>query len=342
MEAFAGERRIVSVLLVDVVGSTAIGEVLGPERSKFLFDEVARLLGSEVERFGGIVAQFTGDGLYALFGVPGAHDDDAERAVRAALGMQTAVGVYAKDVADAYGAEVAVRVGVNTGPVVLLREGESEEERYNALGDTVNTAARLQGHADAGEVVVGPVTARRVESMFARVVEGRGAIVAVTGEAGIGKSRLVAEARSRWDDRVRFLAAQAVSYAEDIPYYPLRELLRAFLGVGAGDPEARVRLELKARLAAILGERADGWYPFLASLLGLELEEAAQRRLAGLARDAVQRQTHEAVAELARALSREQPLALVLEDLHFVDDPTLELVEELLSLTDEEAVAVLL
>ena len=392
MEPFAGERRIVSVLLVDVVGSTAIGERLGPERSKFLFDEVARLLRSEVERYGGVVAQFTGDGLYALFGVPVAHDDDAERAVRAALGMQTAVVGYAKDVAEAYGAEVAVRVGVNTGPVVLLREGHSEEERYNALGDTVNTAARLQGHAGAGGVVVGPVTARRVETVFAleplgplalkgktdpvtafrigreratflrpvaplvgrddevailddvfgRLIEGRGAVVAVTGEAGIGKSRLVAEARMRWDERVRFLTAQGVSYAEDIPYYPLRELLRGFLGVGAGDPEARVRLELKARLAATLGERADRWYPFLASLLGLGLEETAKRRLDALARDAVQRQTHEAVAELARALSREQPLALVLEDLHFVDDPTLELIEELLPLTDEEAVVVLL
>src|SRR5215475_10093488 len=93
-----GERRVVSVLLADIADSTTIGERLGPERSKFLFDEVIRLLVAEVKRFGGTVAQFTGDGLFALFGVPAAHDDDAERAVRAALAMQAALAAYGDDV----------------------------------------------------------------------------------------------------------------------------------------------------------------------------------------------------------------------------------------------------
>jgi len=387
-----GERRVVSVLLVDIAGSTEIGERLGPERSKFLFDEVVRLLAAEVKRFGGTVAQLTGDGLYALFGVPNAHDDDAERTVRAAQAMQSALEGYAADLAEAYGVELVARIGVNTGPVVVLGDEAPPEERYNALGDTVNTAARLQLHAGGGSIAVGPTTARQVESLFElesvgllelkgkaepvaayRVVgerertvrrltpligrddelsvldevfgglaEGSGAIVAITGEPGIGKSRLVAEARSRWDGRVRTVMAQGVSYAQAIPYYPLRELLRGFLGLGVGDPEARVRLELKAQLGSALEDRADAYYPFLASQLGLALEEEAEERLRGLARDSVQRQTHEAVSELARALSRDRPLALVFEDLHFADDPTLELVEELLSLAEEEAVAVLL
>jgi ABC-type transport system substrate-binding protein/class 3 adenylate cyclase len=392
MAASPGERRIVSVLLVDIAGSTAIGERLGPERSKFLFDEVVRLLASEVKRFGGIVAQFTGDGLFALFGVPSAHEDDAERAVRAALGMHALLADYAKDVVEAYGVEVAARIAVNTGPVVLLAGDASPEERFNALGDTVNTAARLQTHAGSGGIAVGPVTASQVEAVvelepvgplelkgktepvaaflvvgeraraarrltplvgrvlevgvldavFSDLSDGRGAIVAVTGEPGIGKSRLVFEVRTRWQDRVRCFEAQGISYAQDVPYYPVRELLRGFLGLGVGDPEARVRLELKAQLAAALGEQAESRYPFLASLLGLVLEEDAQQRLRDLARDSVQRQTHEAVVELARALSQEHPVGLVLEDLHFADERTLELVEELLSLADEEAVAVLL
>src|SRR5712691_2423176 len=116
MSESAGVRRIVSVLLVDIAGSTEIGERLGPERSKFLFDEVTRLLAREVKRFGGTVAQLTGDGLYALFGVPQAHDDDAERAVRAALAMHAALVGYAKDVQDGYGVELAGRIGLNTGP----------------------------------------------------------------------------------------------------------------------------------------------------------------------------------------------------------------------------------
>ncbi len=387
-----GERRIVSVLLADIADSTAIGERLGPERSKFLFDEVTRLLSGEVKRFGGTIAQLTGDGLYALFGVPQAHDDDAERAVRAALAMQAVLVGYSKDVQEAYDVELAGRVGVNTGPVVLLPDDAPDEERFNALGDTVNTAARLQSAAGRGGVAVSPATAQQIGGAFdlesigeldlkgksaplevfrvgaerqreARTLsplvgrdaevaalddvmldlaEGRGAIVAITGEPGIGKSRLIAEVRLRAEDRVRFFGTQGISYAEDVPYYPLRELLRACLGLGVADPEARVRLELKAQLAAALGEQADAYYPFLASLLGLALEADAAQQLDALARDSVQRQSHEAVAELVRALARERPVCLVLEDLHFADEPTLELFEELLQLAEEEPVALLL
>lgn len=391
MATSAGERRVVSVLLADVADSTTIGEQLGPERSKFLFDEIVRLIAGEVKRYGGTVAQLTGDGLYALFGVPHAHDDDAERAVRSALAIQEVLAGYAGDVAAAYGIQLATRVGVNTGSVVLLPDDAPADERYNALGDTVNVAARLQTHAGPRGVAIGPATARQVEAAFeleslgpldlkgkaapteayrvageravalkrasplvgrheelaalegllSGVVEGRGGIACITGEPGIGKTRLVAEVRSHWSD-VRFLGAQGVSYAQDVPYYPLRELLRGFLEVGLGDPETRVRLELKMQLSTTLGERADALYPFLASLLGLVPEEEVAERLKGLARDSIQRQTHEAVVELCRAVSTEQPLCVVLEDLHFADEPTLELAEELLALTDEEAVVLLL
>src|SRR5262245_52762109 len=116
MAPHAGERRVVTVLLADVADSTAIGERLGPERSKFLFDEVIRLMAAEVKRYGGTVAQLTGDGLYALFGVPVAHEDDAERAVRSALAIHEALAGYGRDVQAAYGIDVAARVGVNSGP----------------------------------------------------------------------------------------------------------------------------------------------------------------------------------------------------------------------------------
>jgi ABC-type transport system substrate-binding protein/class 3 adenylate cyclase len=392
MAAPVGERRVVSVLLADIADSTAIGERLGPERSKFLFDEVTRLLAREVKRFGGTVAQLTGDGLYALFGVPHAHDDDAERAVRAALAMQIALAGYAKDVEAGYGVELAGRIGVNTGPVVLLPNDAPAEERFNALGDTVNTAARLQSEAGLGGVAVGQSTARQIEGAFEleavgpralkgkasavdvfrvageREVEsrrlsplvgrdaelaaldevfddleaGRGAIVALTGEPGIGKSRLVAEVRDRHQEHVRFFATQGISYAQNVPYYPLREFIRTFVGLGVSDPEAQVRLELKTHLAAVLADRADAYYPFLASLLGLALEDDAAEQLRGLASDSAQRQSHEAVVEFVRAFAHAQPVGLVLEDLHFADDPSLELFAELLQLADAEAVAVLL
>ena len=146
MAVATGERRIVSVLVADVVGSTAIGEKLGPERSKFLIDEVMRIMTEQVRRFDGTVAQLVGDELLALFGVPVSHEDDAERALRAALAIQRALAQYAQEVEAAYGVQLAVRIGVNTGPVVVGLDGDGDDgyDPFNALGDTVNVASRFQ------------------------------------------------------------------------------------------------------------------------------------------------------------------------------------------------------
>ena len=392
MDEPAGERRNVAILIADVADSTVMAERLGPERSKFLFDEVVRLMSEQVDRFGGTVAQLTGDGLFAVFGAPVAHEDDSERAVRAARAIQTALAHYGGDVEDAYGIRLAGRVAVNTGPVLLVGADLPDQARYNALGDTVNVAARLQSLAGEGGIAVGPATARQIDRRFAlealgevalkgksasvqafRVVaeldvepaaaltpfvgraseletlrrvlvellDGRGAIVSVLGEAGIGKTRLVAEARAERAD-VRFLAGNGVSYAQTIPYWPVRELLRDWLRLGVSEPEARVRLELKAGLATALGGDAEEVYPFMATVLGLSLEPDAADRLRQLSRDSVQRQTIDGVERLVRSLARERPLCLVVEDLHWADESTLDLLEELLPVTEEEAVCLVL
>ncbi len=393
MNEVTGERRIASVLVSDIVDSTGIGERLGPERSKFLFDEVARLQAEQVRRFGGTVAQHTGDGVLALFGTPVAHGDDAERAVRAAMAIHDALAQYGLEVRAAYDIELSARVAINTGPVVVPASDAAPDVLYNALGDTVNVAARLQAHAAPDGTVVGPLTARQVdaqfeleslgelelkgktgrihafavtgerdvdqyiaptaivgrdaeldllEQVFDGLVDGRGAIVVVTGEPGIGKSRLVAEMRHRRGADVRFLGGHAVSYAETLPYWPLRDLLRAWLGVGASAPEARVRLELKAALASSAVAEADDIYPFLANLLALELESDAAERIRAFSRDSVQRQTVDAFGVLVTRLAKEQPTCVVLDDLHWADEATLELIIELLSLVEEEAVTLML
>jgi ABC-type transport system substrate-binding protein/class 3 adenylate cyclase len=390
MAVTSGERRIVSVLVVDVAESTSIAETLGPERSKFLFDEVVALMRGEVERFGGTVAQLTGDGVLALFGAPFAHEDDSERAVRSALAIRDAVGRYSEEIGRAYGIELRVRAAVNTGPVVVPDASAPPQLLYNALGDTVNVAARLQAF---GDLVVGSETARQIEHRFvleplgelelkgrslptaafqvtaereARteeelttrfigrvgeltvledvlddLVDGRGAVVVVTGEPGIGKSRLKSEARDHFVDRVRFLEGHAVSYGAEIPYWPFRELLRDWLGLGVSDVEARVRLELRTGLARVLGPEAEDAYPFLGALLGLSMEPEVERRLRELSNDSVQQQTFDAFYRLVCALSQEIPLCLVFEDLHWADDATTELLEQLLPATDE-AVAIVL
>ena len=388
----AGDRRIVAVLIADVVDSTVIDERLGLERSKFFFDEVVRLMAEQIRRYGGTVAQLTGDGVLAIFGAPVAHEDDSERAVRAARAIHDVLAGYAREVEEPYGVRLAGRVGVNTGPVVIVPGDIPDEARYNALGNTVNIAARLQALAGEGGVAVGPSTARQIERRFRlealgevelkgrqvplsaflvvgevegepalaptrfvgresdfavltrlleELLDGRGAIASITGEAGIGKTRLVAEARGRFDG-IRFLSGHAVSYADTIPYWPVRELVRDWLGLGASDPEARVRLELRAGLARLLVADADDVYPFLAGMLGSTLELEAAERLRQLSRDSIQRQTIDGVYRVVAAVAAEGPLCLVLEDLHWADDSTFDLLEELLGLTEEAGVLLLL
>jgi ABC-type transport system substrate-binding protein/class 3 adenylate cyclase len=387
-----GERRVVAVLMADIAGSTAIGEALGPERSKYLFDEVMRLMAAEVERYGGTVAQVAGDGLLALFGAPVAHEDDSERAVRAGLGIQRALGRYGADVREAYAIEIQARVAVNTGPVVVAPGEGNDGDRYNALGDTVNVTARLQGLASEGDVLLGPQTAVQVRSSFEleelgpttlrgraqpidryrvtgevelgptaqegalvgrdaelaqvrdaldRLADGIGSIFAITGEAGIGKSRLLVEAAAPLGERLLCLEGRGLSYAQEFPYAPVRELLRDWLGAGATTSEARVRLDLKAAVQPLFDD-PDNVYPFLAGLLGLTPDAQTAARLREFSPETVHKRSVHAVEDLVCALARERPVLLVFEDLHWADEPTLDLIEDLLELTESDAVGLAL
>ena len=148
-------------------------------------------MSEQVERFGGTVAQLTGDGLFAVFGAPDAHEDDSERAVRAARGIQAALTRYGGEVEAAYGIKLAGRVGINTGPVMLVGGDLPDQARYNALGDTVNVAARLQSLAGEGGIAVGPATARQIERRFA--LEALGEVELKGKSASVQAFRVIAE-----------------------------------------------------------------------------------------------------------------------------------------------------
>ena len=137
------ERRVVTALFCDVVGSTALGERLGPERFKVVMDQVLGRIFGAIARYEGTIAQLMGDGVLAFFGAPLAHEDDPERAVRAALEVRDAVGEFSSELQAAYGMPLQVRAGLNAGAVVLSRVTDILEVAYNALGDTVMPAADL-------------------------------------------------------------------------------------------------------------------------------------------------------------------------------------------------------
>jgi class 3 adenylate cyclase len=162
------ERRVVTAMFADLVGSTALAERLDPEDARVIVnDAVARAIAA-VEAFGGTVKDLAGDGVLSLFGAPTAHEDDPERAVRAALRVTEEISDYAGEVERAFGVQgFGVRVGVDTGPVVVGSIGAGSRVEYGALGDAVNTAARLQSLAEPGTVLVGEETHRRVSPVFA-------------------------------------------------------------------------------------------------------------------------------------------------------------------------------
>jgi class 3 adenylate cyclase/tetratricopeptide (TPR) repeat protein len=151
------ERRVVTVLFADLAGSTALGERLDPEDVRELQGELFELINAEVERFGGTTEKFAGDAVLAVFGIPQAHEDDPERAVRAALAVRESFVSFTDRVQGRHGADVGLRIGVNTGEVVAGREAAARGELM-VSGDAVNVAARLQQHADPGEVLVGQRT----------------------------------------------------------------------------------------------------------------------------------------------------------------------------------------
>ncbi|HWX73717.1 MAG TPA: adenylate/guanylate cyclase domain-containing protein, partial [Solirubrobacteraceae bacterium] len=154
------ERRTVTVLFADLSGYTAVAERLDHETVKALTERCLTRLAGEVERFGGRVDKYIGDNVMAVFGAPVAHEDDPERGVRAAIGMQEAMQELNRGIAPEFGFELALRIGVNTGEVLAGRVGEA----YTVVGDTVNVASRLQSAAPVGGILVGERTQRATDA----------------------------------------------------------------------------------------------------------------------------------------------------------------------------------
>jgi class 3 adenylate cyclase/tetratricopeptide (TPR) repeat protein len=164
--ALEGERKQVTVLFADVSGFTSLAETLDPEAVHGLMSRAFELMLAEIHRYEGTVNQFLGDGLMALFGAPVAHEDHARRAALAALGMQAALAAYRDELSRARSIDFRVRMGLNTGLVVVGAIGDNLRMDYTAVGDTTNVAARMQQIAQPGQIVVADATRRLIEPWF--------------------------------------------------------------------------------------------------------------------------------------------------------------------------------
>jgi len=197
--ALEGARKTVTILFADVAGSTAMFENLDPEAAHEIMDGCFRILMDRVHRYEGTVNQFLGDGLMALFGAPIAHEDHAQRACHAALGMQKALTPYRETMRQRYGIDFRMRIGINSGAVVVGAIGDDLRMDYTATGDTANLAARMEALAEPDSVYVSENTFRLTEGYFRFEHLGR---KTVKGKAEpVGSYRVIAASsrRTRFD-----------------------------------------------------------------------------------------------------------------------------------------------
>ncbi len=376
-----GERRQLTVLFCDLVGSTSLAQRLDPEDWREVLAQYYSAAAGAVARWGGHVAKSLGDGLLVYFGWPSAREDDPERAVRAGLAILEAMAPLnaARGIDD--GTRLVVRIGMDTGPVVIADDGE-------VFGETANVAARVQGAAEPDSVLITAATRRLVAGMFVlqdrgpqslkgvrepvtlyrvlrasavrsrlevrglrgltplvdreaerhvllerwgRARSGEGQAVLVTGEPGIGKSRLVRALRDHIaGEPHRWLEGSCSLYMRNTAFHPIVELVEQALGFDPSDePAERARrLDEALRLA---GLTAPDTQACLASFLSLP--HASIAALAGLSPAALRRLTLDALVQWVVALSEREPLVLFVDDLHWGDPSSLELLTRIVERT---------
>jgi class 3 adenylate cyclase len=374
-----GERRHLTVLFCDLVGSTSIVAKLDAEEWRELAAAYHRTSATAIERFGGSVAKYLGDGVMAYFGWPEAHDDDPERAVRAGLAILEAISRLNEQLTDI---KLSARVGIDSGIVVV---GTACRDEFEVFGEPPNIAARVQAAATRGMVLITEATHRLVSGLFVveqrgahtlkgierplqlyhvvqpsgvrgrlealaathglthfigrenelrlisdhwqRVREGEGHLAIITGEPGIGKSRLI----HRFHEHIAgtphtWIEVTAQPFFQNTPFYPVSEDLRRTLSRRGDESleEQFAQLESALLLAGLDPLEA---IPLIAPLVNMELP--AKYSCSGLSAEHQRQRLLAVMVEWVVGLARVQPIVIVTEDLHWADPSTLELIQML-------------
>jgi class 3 adenylate cyclase/tetratricopeptide (TPR) repeat protein len=381
--ALEGERKQVTVLFADLKDSTELIRGLDPEAAQQLLDPAIHHMMDAVHRFEGTVNQVLGDGIMALFGAPIAHEDHALRACYAALAMQAAMRAMTEEVRRTRGLELRMRVGLNSGEVVVRAIGNDLHMDYSAVGETTVLAARMEQMATPGSIrltastlglveglvrvnALGPVPVkglsgpvevfelvgasplrRRIQAAAARGLTrfvgrqhevaalhqaltqaeaGHGQVVALVGEAGVGKSRLAYEfVHAHPTQGWQVLESASVSYGKATPYFPVIDLLKRYCHLDEPDDPRTVRAKVTGQVLT-LDEALQDTLPALLSLLEVLPDDSPFRTL-----DPPQRRqrTLDGLKRVLLRESRVQPLLIVLEDLHWIDAETQALLDSL-------------
>jgi class 3 adenylate cyclase len=373
-----GERRHLTVMFCDLVGSTPLGQRFDAEELHEVVRAFQESCAKAVDRFEGHIATYMGDGMLVYFGYPQAHEDDPERAIRAGLGILEAMeGLNARLERD-HGTRISTRIGIHSGPVVVGGIGGAEQNEKQILGHTMNLAARLEGIAETDSVAISADTLRLVAGLFItkdlgarelkgvaeavpvhrvlrrtgvrsrlalaagrlttfvgreaelatlvdrweRAQEGEGQNVLVLGEAGVGKSRLAYQFRERLAAVPHtWLECGATPYTEGTPFHPAIALVSQGLGLAPDDTDAEKIGKLERGLRALAS--AEG-VSLLADFVGVPPPTPL-----AMGPDLQRRKTMELLTQWCRAMSEAQPIVILVEDLHWCDASSLELLERM-------------
>ena len=386
--SMAGERRVITMLFCDVKGSTAAAEKVDPEIWTEIMNGVFEYMIRPIYKYEGLVPRLMGDAILAFFGAPITHEDDPQRAVLAALEIQQSIKSYTDEIRRKHGLEFGLRVGINTGLVVVGEIGSDLRMEYTAIGDAINLAARMEQTARVGTIQISEDTYKLVAPFFEveslgdvevkgkaapvktfrvlgvksrpgqlrgleglssplvgreaqldlltqrlrRLENGVGSFVAVIGEAGLGKSTLIATLQKSSEvSGYQWLRGDALSYTRSVSYFPWRQVIRQSIDAREIDSAAQVREKL--RYTCDCCRLPGGDLPFLEAMLAVEDEEG----LAALAKvqgDALLQKMADATRGYLCGLSMEGPLAIIFDDLHWADEASLQLLTSLSDVAD--------
>jgi class 3 adenylate cyclase/tetratricopeptide (TPR) repeat protein len=391
-DAMVGERRVITMLFCDVKGSTAAADKLDPEVWTDIMNGIFEYMIRPIYKYEGTVPRLMGDAILAFFGAPIAHEDDPQRAVLAGLEIQEGIKEYTEEIRLKHGLEFGLRVGINTGLVVVGEIGSDLRMEYTAIGDAINLAARMEQTAAVDTIQISDETYKLVAPFFeiealgeldvkgksapvrtyrvlgvkaiagqSRGLEGLssplvgreaqlgllnevleqlkrgvGAVVAVIAETGLGKTSLIVELKkSNAGSRGIWLRGDSVSYARSISYFPWRQVIRQSIKAHQDDSPAEIRHKLRyvCDCCALPG----GDMPFLEAMLAVESEESSQIVMGYQGEALIERMT-EAVRGYLCGLSGEKALVIVFDDLHWADEASLNLLINLVDLTEAQPI----
>lgn len=391
-EAFKeSERRIVTVMFVDISGFTAMSENLDPESITILMNDCFAMMEETIEKHGGTIDKFMGDCVMVVFGLPTAQEQSAINAVNTAIEIKNKIEQFS----HAHQLEIPldIHAGINTGIVVAGAVGGAKRRDFTVMGDTVNIAARLEDASASGQILVGPATYQsahyrfrfkklspitlkgksnplpvyellsekikihrplpnsnraitsplvgregeitQLAFLFSNAIAGKGQVIHIIGESGIGKSRLIADFRTHpVMNQFICLSGRGLSVGKNLSYHPFIDLLKQWAAISEDALEKDAIRQLERSIRASLGDEADDVLPFVATLMGLSPPAVYRDRLEGIHGAALERLIVKSVRQLISRISEQCPLLILMEDLHWADETSIDLLISLFPLVE--------